>query len=466
MYSLAGTVESGGLCQIRYSDLNGDVEHWERTVVWPDQGQCGSLEFNINAWDLDSDSLRLFFEITGYDHGLLNFRRALRDHSGISIYRDGFRVLPYGEPDNDWLRLDRRRVNNPTMRLSNNQILGHIQLTADGNPDLRDQTNREGLVTNEAYAHLQEVVLELMQFLEIRRFKARRLMDLSSTRKIASLPAVGDDEHEQRLDLLIESLTRSGESKVMELRAMFRELREMAMESVRHYAGLASAGHVAGLVFKQLDHPLRQIRSELALVLGDIQSLAIEDDDREDLSKSVRQAAQHVETMSTRIAKLDPLAIGNRGRRVSPMSLNEALTPIIQAFEQEGGRLGVSIHYESGGDLEVVTNREIAQHTLTNLLENSVWWATSGEASSPLVRVRLTPTGFSVSDNGPGILEEHRDMIYEPGFSTKDGAHGLGLTLVRDLLGTIGGRIRLVKLRPATFVVQLTDQTETATSIV
>ena len=49
-------------------------------------------------------------------------------------------------------------------------------------------------------------------------------------------------------------------------------------------------------------------------------------------------------------------------------------------------------------------------------------------------------------------------MIYEPGFSTKDGAHGLGLTLVRDLLGTIGGRIRLAKLRPATFVVQLTEQ--------
>ena len=61
-------------------------------------------------------------------------------------------------------------------------------------------------------------------------------------------------------------------------------------------------------------------------------------------------------------------------------------------------------------------------------------------------------------DNGPGIPEEHRDLIYDPAFSTKDGAHALGLTLVRDLLGTIGGRIRLAKLLPETFVVQLSEK--------
>ena len=129
MYSIRGTVDHRGACRIDYSDLNGDEEHWERTVIWPEDGNCGPFHFEISVWDLDSDTLRHFFEVTGYDHGLLNFRRALRDHSGISIYRDGFRVLPYGESDNDWLRLDRRRVNNPTMRLSNNQVLGSEQRT-------------------------------------------------------------------------------------------------------------------------------------------------------------------------------------------------------------------------------------------------------------------------------------------------------------------------------------------------
>jgi len=58
--------------------------------------------------------------------------------------------------------------------LSNNQVLGVIQLTADGNPQLKDQTNREGLVTNSPYEHLREVVCELLGYLENRRFAARR----------------------------------------------------------------------------------------------------------------------------------------------------------------------------------------------------------------------------------------------------------------------------------------------------
>ena len=455
MYSLTGEVDAAGSCRLHYSDLNGDKETWERTVIWPEGGNCGRLEFEISAWDLDSDALRHFFAVTGYDHGLVSFRRALRDHSGISLYRDGFRVLPYGESDNDWLRLDRRRVNNPTMRLSNNQILGHIQLTADDNPHLRDQTNREGLVTNDAYAHLQEVVLELLQFLEVRRFAARRSMDLGSQRKLTSLPAVGSDETEQRLDLLIDSVSRSGETQAIELRTMFSEIRELARESVKHYAGLASAGHVAGLVFRQLTHPLKQVRSELALLLDEVQSLALQEDDRSDLTRGIEQAIQHAETMSVRMARLDPLAIGGRGRRISPISLDEALRPVIQAFEEEGGRLGVSIHYEPQGDVEVVTNREVAQHALANLLDNAIWWASKGVARSPLVRVRFTQAGFSVVDNGPGVHKAHRKLIYEPGFSTRDGAHGLGLTLVRDLLGTIGGEVRLAKLSPATFVVEL-----------
>ena len=457
MYSLAGEVDDAGNCTLRYSDLNDVTEPWERTVIWPEVGTCGPLQFEISAWDLDSNALRYYFERTKYDHGLLNFRRALRDHSGISLYRDGFRVLPYGEPDNDWLRLDRRRVNNPTMRLSNNQILGHIQLTADDNPDLRDQTNREGLVTNDAYAHLQEVVLELLQFLEVRRFAARRSMDLSSHRNLTSLPSVESDETEERLDQLIADVSRSGDDQAKELRTMFSEIRELARESVKHYAGLASAGHVAGLVFRQLTHPLKQVRSELALVLDDIKSLALQEDDRSDLTRGIEQAIQHAETMSVRMARLDPLAIGGRGRRVSSISLDDALRPVIQAFEEEGGRVGVSIQYEPRGDVEVVTNREVAQHALANLLDNAIWWASRGTGSSPIVWVRFTESGFSVADNGPGIDKGHRSMIYEPGFTTRDGAHGLGLTLVRDLLGTIGGNVRLTNLSPATFVVNLKD---------
>ena len=63
----------------------------------------------------------------------------------MALYRDGFRVQPFGESGFDWLGFDLRRVNNPTLRLSNNQVAGFVYISADGNSGLKDRSHREGL---------------------------------------------------------------------------------------------------------------------------------------------------------------------------------------------------------------------------------------------------------------------------------------------------------------------------------
>src|SRR5262249_7935800 len=108
MYGIKGEVKNTGRAFILYTDILGAKEKWERSVLWPTAGQtCGSFSFRVNAWDLDREALGFFLERNALGLGPREFRRTIRDHSGISLYRDGFRILPYGEPDNDWLRLDR-----------------------------------------------------------------------------------------------------------------------------------------------------------------------------------------------------------------------------------------------------------------------------------------------------------------------------------------------------------------------
>ncbi len=460
MYSLDGTVGPDGHCEIHYRDLNGAEEVWERTVFWPaekDQ-RCGPFSFRINAWDLDREPLKLFLEGTGSKLGLRDFRRVIRDHSGVSLYRDGFRILPYGEPDNDWLRLDQRRVNNPTMRLSNNQILGTIQLEADSNPQLMDQTNREGLVTNEAYHHLTEVVRELLGYLETRRFAARRAMDIDWQRRSTALPEVDGGDAGAKIDTLVERLTRGrGDSTDLgkELRLQIKEMRDGAADAVRQYAGLASAGQLSALVFRQLTHPIRQLRSDLNLTLGDIEAGSIDEDDLEDIAVGVRRALQHLDTMEKRMASLDPFAVGGRGRRVAPVQLDDLVLATLLPFQDECHRLGVTLDFHGIEGAEVRTNREVGQQVLANLLDNAVHFACRTDAATAIVTVKVTPHGFTVSDNGPGVPAHLKNAIFEPHFTTRDGASGLGLTLVRDLLKTIGGRIRLAKSRPATFEILL-----------
>ena len=137
--------------------------------------RCGPFRVELRVWDRDSKSMNE----TAQEHGstVSDVRSDLNNAAGISIYRDGFRVLPYGESHNDWLRLDFRRVQNPTMRLSNNQIVGYLLISADDNPDLRDQSNREGLIEGSALDDLRELIQLVISELEQRRYDARHNVD-------------------------------------------------------------------------------------------------------------------------------------------------------------------------------------------------------------------------------------------------------------------------------------------------
>src|SRR5690606_24880264 len=131
----------------------------------------GPFNFEFRAWDRDNDSLRKI--ATEIGSTLKNIKGDLDDLAGISIYRDNFRVLPYGEKKNDWLRLDIRRVNNPTLRLSNIQVVGYVSVNLDKNPDLKDQSNRERIVESQAFIDFKELIILVLNELEQRRYEER-----------------------------------------------------------------------------------------------------------------------------------------------------------------------------------------------------------------------------------------------------------------------------------------------------
>ena len=102
-------------------NMNGSrsVEH-----LWNGHGdlRCGPVRVRLFAFDLETDAIACIGP-------RMEVRAWLKEWSGVSVYRDGFRVWPYGEPHDDWLRLDQRRVNNPVTRLSNNQVVGFVEIT-------------------------------------------------------------------------------------------------------------------------------------------------------------------------------------------------------------------------------------------------------------------------------------------------------------------------------------------------
>jgi hypothetical protein len=86
---------------------------------------------------------------------------------GVMVYRDGFRVNPYGGPSDDWLGLDRRALASGGYKLNRNQLIGKLEISARKNPALLDQTNREGLRESDE----KETLVALLRHLILTNFK-------------------------------------------------------------------------------------------------------------------------------------------------------------------------------------------------------------------------------------------------------------------------------------------------------
>ncbi len=126
-----------------------------------DYKTIGEISFEGYVFDRDKTTLDLS-DIQGI--GLL--KQYLDDQGGIRIYRDNIRINEYGEKGNDWLNLDLRRVNVPAKRVSNNIILGVIDLKQEDSTALIEKTNREGFIENEAFNDFCAAILYVLNITE------------------------------------------------------------------------------------------------------------------------------------------------------------------------------------------------------------------------------------------------------------------------------------------------------------
>lgn len=82
-----------------------------------------------------------------------------KEYSGLMIYRDGLRVLPYGREDNDFFEIESKRSKNAGRYFWNHrQMFGRIALTREQNPNLKDKAGREGFIDNTAAKTFRQIV--------------------------------------------------------------------------------------------------------------------------------------------------------------------------------------------------------------------------------------------------------------------------------------------------------------------
>jgi signal transduction histidine kinase len=99
----------------------------------------------------------------------------------------------------------------------------------------------------------------------------------------------------------------------------------------------------------------------------------------------------------------------------------------------------------------VFTDRRLVELVLSNLIDNAIKFTAEGRVDIAVGQSADGALWVAVSDSGPGIPDAQQKRVFEP-FEQLDsllpkqrlGGIGLGLALVRDIAGALGGRIELV----------------------
>ena len=86
------------------------------------------------------------------DNAFKKINDKVTKNGGLYIFRDEFRVLPYGRPNADFLKFEERRSKRiGTYYFSYRRMFGYLELSRSKNPDLKDKSSREGLISNDPY---------------------------------------------------------------------------------------------------------------------------------------------------------------------------------------------------------------------------------------------------------------------------------------------------------------------------
>lgn len=453
-YRLRAEVDKDGYARIemriRGEGQSRPVIETQYSGVGADTPRCGPFSLSLRVWDRDADALN---EVAR-DTSVTELRQLLDQAAGVSVYRDGFRVLPYGEMGDDWLQLDRRRINDPTRRLSNNQIVGAINISADTNPDLIDQTNREGLVEGPALNDLRQLVREFMVLLEQARYNLRHTDEQYRPRSRR------DNLFQPfRLTELRDAATNRADSELIDLvndaEERLEEQNRGVREVVARYQRLATLGQLVDQMIHEVAQPVVGAREAAVAGLEIIEDNHINtwptkvQDLIDRLQTEFRIIRDQARVVNDVLRRLAPFG-GRRRGRPHTITVEEAMKDACRIMRQDIRNRKVDVTIPESETPVTVDGTEL-QEILLNLLTNSLYWVTRTprghlrQVAFQLQRERDDSLSIFVSDTGPGVPEEDRPHIFEPYFTTREGGVGLGLSIAGQIVEDYyGGSLVLI----------------------
>jgi signal transduction histidine kinase len=372
-------------------------------------------------------------------------RPDLKEWCGVSVYRDGIRIMPYGEKGNDWLHLDNRRIQNPGDKISNDQVIGMIEINQEENVHLKDKTNREGLIENEYYEKFTSLILGAIIIFEERLYDDRQKLKVKKERTSTEKIEQKVTNVTSNLDEIKRKVEESDEKTVAETIPLFNKVGQQVTELKQQVTDTIDelekdkqilfnlAG--TGLAAERFTHEFAR------LVSGSISSLErlkkLIDLTNAKIKKEADSINSALEALRNDIRLLGPMFYIKKVAKEKELSIREVIQNTISLQEPFIEKAGIELIVE-GDSFSVLMREGSCMQVFNNLIDNAIFWCSrKSETDKKKIRVIINEKEKSVyvSDSGPGIATRYRDKIFDPFFSMKgEDGRGLGLYIVKEIL--------------------------------
>ena len=239
------------------------------------------------------------------------------------------------------------------------------------------------------------------------------------------------------------------------------KLRQMEQEIAR-LTTLAALGEMAATIAHQVRNPLAGIGGFASLLERDLD----ESDPKRKLVAKIKRGVESLNDTVTALLNYSRSDELNLASVVYSEFLSSSLDEYRSANAERIGQVTIRSMPAGPGTLKPVTvtiDRLLIRQVLTNLLDNSI--DVLGGDGSIAVSYRVLPRQSAIdiysdrlilgvdetvletviTDDGPGISDEHADRVFAPFYSTKQNGHGLGLAAAAKIMKAHGGDILIDK---------------------
>lgn len=473
---IEGEVDNKGQATYRIKSDRLNMDFFSELSMDPDRE---GVRFNL----IKNVKLKAYYFLNDYlpKNQKNAFQSFLRENGSLRLYRNGFRVLPYAEPSNDWLALDISLRKKSILPQHGNQNYYGIVEIGKNSGDFEETSSREGLMENETFIQLQNyayrtLVTAAIAIAQVRNVKIKpgQKKDEDGNWDAMSLRVRNIIYSLNEVDMALDdspnisaSTREAGKEAIKKLKKDIDELRRLQKEERRRDREEKVMLRVLSSVGLTVEQFVHEIKYYLNSMSSDIRFLKTRAANDPQAVERLQILDRNFSNFQSYVSYIDSAVANNVNRELRPLELREVVNPFAESLRDDARKSGIEILTPEFNGYNLYTRPMHPSEWMSilfNFYTNSKKAIKRAHQAAGRILIECGKEEgmlyLEFSDNGDGISKENEEKIFDEFFTTSTpkniedqqplsevAGSGLGLSIVKDIVDSYRGIVRVVNPR-------------------